>query len=329
MATHATTNTAVDDVFATWINKKFIADLEFELQHLKFCADAVIPDGYGANIAQFVDFTPPGRTGYASGSTALSEGTLTGNEITSITTTPTAITVAEYGEFLKITQLYELAAVSTTRARLEKRCLDGGAVSIDAVVRAAAVQSSNVVYALGVGQANYALGGTTTAPATVGTASAAMLVFCRKVLYDGLATGIKGVAGHPDGKYAAVITPKQELDIVTEITTNRIVWTNCVVNVPGITGQGAFVNGYLGTIYGVACYTTQNYQTQTLTSACDVGFVYAQDGVAAVSFGQMQPKIIVNEVNSPYKNLNTIAWHAYFGSKLVSSTRVVKFYSLS
>lgn len=320
---HITTNTAVDDTFATWINKKFIRDLTFDLQHQKFTAEATIPDGFGANIGRFVEFAPPIRTGYALGSTAITEASPTANEITSITTTPTNVTVAEYGEFLKFGQLYEMASVSTTRERTSKRLRDGGLVSIDTVVRGQSVTSTNVWYASAA-----AAGGSATA-ATPTVMGASTLIGGRKVLYDALVPTIEGVEGHPDRQYAAVLTPKQELDIVTEVTTSRIYWTNCVVNVPGALGQSKFVNGYIGSVYAVAVYVTQNYQTTTLTSASDIGFMYGADGVAAVGFRQMTPQIILNDLNSPFKNVNTIAWHLYFGAGLVSSTRVLKMYSLS
>lgn len=322
-----TGNTAMDDVFATWLNKNFLTDLQFELQHQRFTAKATMADGVGANIARFNEFAPPLRTGYASGSTALTEASTTGNEITSITTTPTNVTVVEYGEFIKVGKLWEHAAISGSREKIQKRMRDGGAVSIDTVVRLQANQSSNIFYAT-LAQT----GGSATAPATVGAASISMLLGGRKILYDALVTGIEGVPGHTSGNYAAVITSKQELDITTEVTTGRIYWQNCVVQVPGLEGQGRFVKGLIGDCYGISVYRTQNYGTQTLTSACDIGFLYGADGIAAVAFEDMEPQIILNDVNSPYKNVNSIAWHSYFGATLVQtsgSVRVLKMYSLS
>ena len=319
-----TTQAAMDDVFATWINKRFISDLTFALQHQKFTAKAEVPEGFGANIARFIDFAPPGRTGYATGSTAITEGATTANEITAITTTPTNITLAEFGEYIKVGTFYEAASVSGTREKIAKRVRDGAAVSIDTFVRTQSIGSTNVLFAT-LAQT----GGTATAPATVGNAGVALLINAKKVLFDGLATGFDDVAGHPSGDFAAVITSKQELDIVTEVTTGRIYWSNAVVNVPGAMGQEKFVKGYIGGVYGTSVYVTQNYATTTLTSACDIGYVYGDGGVAAASFGAMAPSVVLNDVNSPYKNVNSIAWHAMFGAALVSSTRVVKFYSLS
>lgn len=337
----STSNTSMDDVFSTWINRQFLTDFAFDLQHQKFTAAVVMTDGIGANQAQFVDWAPPlrgsatvGTGGYTNtGSTALTEATPTGNEITNVTTTQTLVPVLEYGEFIKVSKLWEHSAVSGSRERLTKRLKDGAVLSIDTLCRMRAATTSTIFYAIGndQGGASVPVGGSTTAPATVGNANIAALLSCRKILYDNQVPGIEGVEGHTDGNYAAIITPSQELQITTEVTTGRITWLNCIINVPGMDGQRRFVKGLIGDVYGVSVYRTQNYMTQTLTSACEVGFVYGADGVAAASFEQMQPQVILNDLNSPYKNVNTIAWHAYFGAKLVSSSnsRVIKLYSLS
>lgn len=323
-----TGNTAVDDVFATWINKKFISDLEYNLQHAKFTTDAEVPKGDGANIARFVEFAPPGanNTGVPySGSTtygSLTEASTTGNEITSITTNPTNITIAEYGEFIKIGQLYEYAAVGGTRAKLSKRLLDGAVFNIDGFVRSKAIQSTNILYAT---QAQD--GGVTTGPASLSALGAAAIIKARKLLSQGLATGFTGVSGVPDNMFAAVLTEQQQLDVVTEVTTLRVFWNNCVVNVPGAMGQEKFVKGYMGQIYGTATFVTNLFTTVSYTAAAQVGFVYGDGGVAAASFGTMKPQVILNDVNSPYKNVNSVAWHAMFGAELIASARVVKIYS--
>jgi hypothetical protein len=326
---HITTGTEADDVFAKWINRKFVSDLEYALQHQKFTLKGEIAKGAGANILRFVEFTPPtlGATGgvisySGAGQASITEASTTANEITGIQTTPTEATIAEYGEFLKIGQLYEYAAVSGTRERLSKRLRDGGAASIDTTVRLWAQQTTNKVFATAA-----ATGGVTTGPAAITALGASTLILARKTLFGGLAKGFDGIPGHPDGQYAAVLTPQQELDVVTEVTTSRVYWSGAVVNVPGKMGQEKFVNGYIGSVYGVATYVTQNYQTSTYTSAAQIGFVYADGGLGAASYGDMQPEIVINDVNSPYKNVNSIAWHAMFGGKLISSARVVMLYS--
>jgi len=326
---HITSNAATDDVFATWINRKFVSDLEYSLQHMKFTMKGTIQKGAGANILRLVDFAPPGPgaqgpvTSYTgTGTTALTEATITGNEITSVSTNPTNITVAEYGEFLKIGQLYEYASVEGTRERLRKRLLDGGNATLDSLVRVQAHTSTNLLCCTAV-----QTGGQTTIT-TATACGAAAIMQARKILFAGLCTGLSGVPGHPDGNFAAVITPLQELDIISEVTTLRVNWSGAVVNVPGAMGQEKWVKGYIGSIYGVSVYTTQNHITATNGTTNQIGYIYGDGGVGSVSYGDAAPEVIVNDVNSPYKNVNSIAWHAYFAAGLISSTRVVKMYSL-
>jgi len=326
---HITTNTSADDVFATWINRTFVSDLEYSLQHQKFTLKGNIEKGAGASVLRFVDFAAPNPaasgpiTSYSAGGQAnITEASVSANEITQIATNPTEITVQEFGEFLKISQLYEYAAVTGTRERLRKRLMDGANGSLDSAVRIAAQQTTNVVFA-----DTSVQGGSTTGPSSLGRIGAATIMFAKKTLFGGLATGFTGVPGHPNNHFAAILTPTQELDIITEVTTQRVYWNNAVVNVPGTEGVMKWVNGYIGSIYGVACYTTQNYSTVSYTASCTTGWVYADGGVGAASFNEMEPRIIINDVNSPYKNVNSIAWHALFNAKLISSTRVIRLYS--
>lgn len=329
MPTHLTTTTSPDatSVLQTWLNKKFVRDLEWQLQHQKFTTKAVIPENAG-NVGRFIAFAPPTKpSSYStSGATAfIPEGSVSSNEITAVTQSSTNITIAEFGEFTKVGTLYEYAAVAGTREELVKRLRDGAAFSIDTFVRSKAVTTTNSFFAT-----NNPGGGLTTSPATTPLLlGAAALMSARKLLYDVGAMGFDNVPDHPTGHYAAVITPKQELDIITEISTTRVYWSNAVVNVPGKMGQDKFVNGYIGSVYGVAVYCTNNYTTFNMTGSAEIGFVYADGGVGAMAFKDMKPEIVINDVNSPYKNMNSIAWHSFFGAGLIDGNRVVKLYSNS
>ncbi len=325
-------------VLNTWLNKSFVSDLDFELQLQKFTTKAIIPPGTGQK-GRFIVFSPPtthtGTAGSGSysglGSTALTEGLGTENEITSVGETSAVVTVAEYGEFVPVTSLWDYAAVAGARERIRKRLRDGAVYSVDNLVRYKAMTSTNILYCypsyLGSQSSGTTLGASFTR-ALGNQCNAAAIIHARKVLYAYTVQGLDGIPGHPDGQYAAVLTPLQELDIVTEITTTRVYWHGMVVNVPGALGQEKTLKGYLGSIYGVACYTTNAYSTAACTGAsAEVGFIFGDGAVGAMSIEDMDPKIILNEVNSPYKNRNTIAWHLFFGTVLIDGSRVVKLYS--
>lgn len=320
-----TSNTEADDVLTTWINKKFVSDLEWEVQYQKFTSKAIVPEGAG-NIGRFVEFSPPLlTTGYALGSAALTEGnTGSEHEITSITTAATNITIAEYGEWYRLGKLAAYAEAAGTAKRIQKRMNDGAALAIDSAVRAMALTSTNYVYATLAHP-----GATATVPATIGDLGASGLMAARSILYAAKATGFRGINGHPERQYAAILSPMGELDMTTEVSTTKITWADAVTNVPGKMGQEKWVNGYIGSVYGTACYVTQNYTTTTLTSVVDLSYVLADGGLGAMAMGDMQPQIIFNDVNSPYKNVRSIAWWCLFGTGLISGTRVIKLYHLA
>ena len=326
-----TGNTEADDVLTTWINKKFVIDLEWDLQYQKFVTKAIIPEGAG-NTGRFVTFSPAIlRTGMALGSAALTEGnTGSEHEITSITTGAKEITIAEYGEWYRLGKIASYAEASGTAGAIQKRMNDGAALCIDTICRTGALASTSYVYATHANATTAAgtQGAVTTAPATVGRMNASSLIFCHKVLKTKYAQGFKGVPDHPDGHFAAIITPTQELDMVTEVTTIRTAWAAAVTNVPGRMGQEKWVNGYIGSVYGTACYVTQNYSTTSLTSNVELAYVLSDGGLGAMAMGDMAPGIVFNDVNSPFKNVRSIAWHTMFGAGLIDTNRVLKLYTL-
>ena len=323
---HITTGTA-NSVLTTWLNRNFVIDLEFALQHQKFTTKAVIPKNSG-QIGRFIAFAPPTKyTSYAQGPTALTEGAVfsstDSHEITAITQSSTDITISEFGEWTKVGSMYEYASVPGLRAELLKRLRDGAAFSLDRYILVKALATTNILYA-DTTQQGASTSTTTGMTAVIGAAS---ITACTKVLFSNLARGFTGAEGVPENQYVAVITPDQEQDIVTEFTTQRMTWNQSVVQVPGGLGQEKWCNGYVGSVYRTAVVVTQNYTTMLITTSQEVAIVYSQGGVGAMAFQDMNPQIILNDVNSPYKNVNSFAWYCNFGAGLIDSNRVIKLYS--
>lgn len=309
-------------LLTTYLIKKFIPSLEAELQFQKFTTPAVIPEGNG-KIGRFNVFSNPPGT-----STPLTEGSTSGNEITTLTTTGTDCTIAEYGEFIKEPQLQNLAAQKGTRDELAMRFAYGGALALDTLVRAQAKLSTTAFYCTAV-----PLGGTTTASIPTSGYFSSVIGAAKQLRaasVDGVVVGARGFtgrAGHPDGDFAGIVTPQFEATMITEGTTGRITWQNAVVNVQGAMGQEKAIRGKMGGAYGTTLYRTQNYDQTTVTSLADNNYILSDGGIGAVAFGDMKASIVINDVNSPYKNVDSIAWHAYFGTGLISSARVVRMYS--
>jgi len=317
-----TSGGANTSLLTTYLLKKFIPALEDELQHQKFTTKATIPGGMG-KIARFNVFSSP-----AVNTTELTEGTVTGNELTTLTTTGTDATIVEYGEFLRCNRLMDYTAVSGTRSELSKRMAYGAARSLDSVVRAQAVLTTT-----GYNCIDELAGANTTLTTESQEGSAAAIIAVGAALRNNSARGFSGVSGHPSGAFAAILTPTFERDMVQEATAGRMTWAEAVTQVPGTLAQEKWVNGYMGSVYGTACYRTQNFSTSTLSAAAsEDNFVLAEGGIGAVSIIDAAPSIYVNsassgDVGNPYRNRNTIAWHAYFASALIDANRVVHLYS--
>jgi hypothetical protein len=109
-------------------------------------------------------------------------------------------------------------------------------------------------------------------------------------------------------------------------------WAEAVTDVPGVSGQGKWVNGFMGSVYGTACYRSQGLTEATVTNTTDENFILAEGGIGAVSIIDADPQIFVNtpsagDIGNPYRNRNTVAWHVYFATALIDSNRVIKVYS--
>jgi len=328
MAWESVVNTSL---LTTWLVKTFVPALEDELQLEKFCMKAEIPGGMG-NIARWNLFPSP-----AANPTALSEGTTTGNEISSLTTTGFDATIAEYGEFIVETNLQRFTQVSGSRNELRDRMSYGAARSIDTIIRSGPTSgpadnsgliSTTLDFYCGAGQA----GGSGTAAVTA-VGSAAAVIGSAKLLRDSAVRGFTNVPGHPSGHYAAVVSPRFELDMVTEASTGRMTWAEANTDVPGAMAQEKWVNGYMGSVYGTAVYRTQNFTQTALTSTSDNNYVMGVGGMGCVSVVDADPQIFINtasagDVGNPYRNRNTVAWHAYFAASLLDgNSRVVRMYS--
>lgn len=323
-------------LLTTYLIKKFIPLLTKDLQFQKFTQKASVPPGMGvtARWNKFSELT--GNT------TALTEGAFIGQSttgvadgaITTMTSTGVEATIAEYGQYIDSTSLQEYAAVKGSRDELVKNLSYSASLTLDTLVRLGQGGSNGANATTTAFYAGTAQDGGGTTAATPTACSAAALMGCRKVLRGNSARGLSGISGHPDGHFAAIISPQAELDLTTENTTGRITWSNSVVNVPGKMGQDKFVNGYVGSVYGVAVYCTQNFSNATVTSGSDVNYVLADNGLGALSIKDAKPTIFINtasatDTSNPYRNHNTIAWHSFFATRLLDSNRVVKLYTLT
>ena len=321
---NTTTNSSL---LTTYLQKDIIKTLEEELQCQKFCVKGDMPKQSGKTVRWNV-FGNPG-----SSTTALNpegaqpyDSPTTINE-TSISTTGTDATLAEYGEYIPFTKLSEITSAPGTREEIRKRFSFGGMKAVDTLIRNEALTTTTAFYA-GAGQT----GGSTTVAAPA-DGSAAAIMGASKELWDNAAIGFTGVPGHPGGELAAVVAPQTELDMVTEASTTRMTWKDAVVNVPGAMGQEKAIRGKMGSVYGTACYRSQNLSTTTVSSNLSYNnIIFSEGGIGCVAIDDMDPQVYVNEpgegsTDNPYRNRSTISWHIFFATALIDSNRIVRLYT--
>jgi hypothetical protein len=298
----AFSNAINTSLLTTYLIRKFIPALEKDLQMQRFTTKAMVPPGQG-NVGRFNVFSSP-----SAATSFIAEGTTTAGEITTLTTTPTNVTIREYGQFIKMTRLNDLSAVKGSRDEVANRLAYAAALTIDGLVYTRAKQALSVRDIIGASL---------------------------DVLRTNSARGFSGVAGLPDDELAAVVHPAAEADMVSEAatSTNKVVWSEIVKHVPGSMGQEKAIKGAMGSVYGTACFRSQNIGSTALTTntAYD-NVVFAEGGVGSVALEDMDPVIYVNtpssgDVGNPYRNFSTIAWHVFYGDSLIDSNRVVRLYS--
>jgi len=316
------------ELLTTYLIKKFVPALEYELQMQKFCQRATIPNMSG-KTARWNTFANAG----ASAAEALTEGTATEHSV-DIATTGVEGIIAEFGEFTKVNNLLELTAQPNTRSELADRMGYGGALTLDTIVRdgESTVTMTGAIDATIDFYCNTSSGGGVATAATPLAGSAAAIIGAAKLLRDNAARGFSGISGHPDGHFAAIVGPQFELDMVTEESTDRMTWAKAVTNVAGNMGQTKWVNGYMGSVYGTAVYRTQNLTQTTVTVSADNNYLIADNALGCLDLGDADPQIYINtasagDIGNPYRNANTVAWHAYFAAALIDANRIVRIYS--
>jgi N4-gp56 family major capsid protein len=313
-------NTTINSsLLTTYLIRKFIPALEKDLQLQRFTTKAMVPAGEG-KVARFNVFSGTGGN-----ITALTEGSVTDGAIT-VTSTGKDVTIAEYGEFITLTRLADLASVKGSRDEVANRLGYQAALTIDKLVRNVA-KGGTAFYA---GPSNGAAPLTTTETLSARDVVNASL---NKLASSDVA-GLRGVAGHPDDEFACVVHPEPEADMITEAatSTNKLVWSEIVKHVAGAGAQEKLIKGYMGSVYGTACYRSQNIDQTTVTVGAYNNLVIGDGGLGAVSLEDMEPTLYVNmpsagDVGNPYRNRSTIAWHVFFGTALIDSNRVVRLYS--
>lgn len=306
---------AVSGVWTTYINRGFVDGLKANLVFADYAEPASIPKGAGAYIARW---NLPGM--YNGTTTALTDGT-SGSSRALYTISNVEATIADYGEWFGVGSLAKDSAVSGTLDVYREQCEYAGATSIDLLIRNAAITSTNFLHAgdLTTGGATLAAGDDLTAQDLPVIAS-----FFRAQN----AKGWKKLSGD----YMLAINPDMELDLVTDVTTTRLSWSEVNKHVPAGFAQLIDNQRFVGRINGVTALRTTMIGTITEDVAAYQAVALARYGVGWLGLdgAAKKPMIKIKTEGGtfdPLDTLNTVGYKVRGVSALLDSNRALVVYS--
>ncbi len=321
-----TTNPA--DVLVERLRRQFIPFLRNKLRFADYAVPGAQPKGGGSKQLRWMLFNKitQDETG------GLTEGSASDGEITTLSVTTISTTVAEYGAWVKISSLADLAHTPETREQYAKGLAEHGARTLDSLLRNVADDSTTFLVS-----GETATGGGTLAATETAQAQDIAVLAGRFNQND--AEPVPGV-----GMYVCIVHGSVEQDLVTDVTTGRLSWSEVNKYVPGIDGQKKIIEGSPGAIYGMMVLRSNNITTTVLTSTITayVNIALADHGYGRASFDAMTPSGAKRGVKGPaliakqsgpqdtsqaLSMFSTLGWKFNSGQALLDSNRVIVFYS--
>ena len=314
---------AVSGVWTTYINKKFVDMLTPNKVIANFAEPAQLPKQAGGYVARW---NIPTRL--AGVTDTLVENSATDGEVTTVTITPVEATIAEYGQWMKVS---DLAADTNIRGTLDvyaEQFSDAAIDTIELKCKASALTSTNFLHAgdTAVNQATLTSGDTATAQEFVAIGG----------FFNGQnARGFSKIGG----RYAWFIHPDQEVDIQAAVTTDALSWSNVKMHTPeGYKEMNSLDTKMVGSLGQVCAFRTTNIGTVTEDVAAYQSFALARFGIGWVDLDNAKPQDMggnyikikrpgPNDTSQPLDMYQTIGYKIRAQSELLDSSRALVVYS--
>lgn len=257
--------------------KKLLTTLQPRLQLYKLGKKTALPEGFGVQ-AKWLIYTKIG-----SSTTALTEGT-NPTEIAFTTANVTA-SVAQYGQFSKVSDLLETTAIDNTIEQLAELFGKAGAETIEDLIATELDATLTGQWANKRANDN----------AVLATDVVSMKDFIRaminlKVLF---------VGPHEMGAYMAVLHPATEYDIISE--TNQGGWLDLASYAKeGGTGPSEAINGEIGKCYGIRFMTSDKMNAAANAGSVSVkrNYVVGQECFGVVELGKKSVDMIIKPADT-------------------------------
>lgn len=148
--TNTTGSAGLSPSMQTYYDKKLIKDMKPKLVHCNYGQKRPIPRNAGKTV-KFRKYTP-----FEAATTPLTEGVTPDGH--AITQTEISATVAQYGDYVRVTDLLDMTAVDPVISDSVELNADQAALTLDTVVREVMCAGTNVMYANGTSRADVAAG---------------------------------------------------------------------------------------------------------------------------------------------------------------------------
>lgn len=303
MAVQVSTQSSLAPEFQTYYDRVLLEALWPNFVHGKFGQKRPIPKNNGKTIQfrKFSKLTPA--------TTPLTEGTTpAGNslEVTAITAT-----VAQYGDFIEISDIVDLTALDPILTETAELLGKQAAETLDIIVRDVLVQGTNVQYANG-----------RTARNLVTSTDVLTVAEIRKAVRTLKAANVPPLKG---GDYVAIVHPYAVYDLQSDSA-----WQD----VKKYSDPSDMYDGEIGRLYGVRFVETSNAKVFTGAGAAGIN-VYATLILGADAYGVIDVagsgavQNIVKPFGSagtadPLNQRSTSGWKALFTAKILDDTRLVR-----
>lgn len=324
----AVLTTSPANVLVERLRRQFIPFLRNKLRFADYAVAGAQPKGGGSKQLRWMLFNKISQdeTG------GLTEGSGSDGEISALTVATITTTVAEYGAWVKISSLADLAHTPETREQYAKGLAEHGARTLDTLLRNVADDTTTFLVS-----GETATGGGTLAATETAMAQDIAVLAGRFNQND--AETVPGV-----GMYVCIVHGSVEQDLVTDVTTGRLSWSEVNKYVPGIDGQKKIIDGSPGAIYGMLVLRSNNITTTVLTNTITAykNIAIADHGYGRASFDAMTPRgarrgvkgpaLIPKQsgpqdTSNPLSMFSTLGWKFNSGQALLDVNRVILFYS--
>lgn len=292
-----------------YYEKKLLSTLEPRLQLYKLGKKQKLPKGNGKQV-KWLRYTK-----ISSSTSALTEGTAPA-EI-SFTTANVTATVAQYGQFSKVSDMLSDTAIDPVLQNLSERFGRAAAETVEDLI-VAELDSAGFVQRVN----NRADDDSIVAGDILNHSELLEAVISQKVAYIG---------PHEMGNYMAVLHPSCQFDILNETATGS--WVDVNKSIQGSSGQEKILRGEFGQLYGMRMLVSDKMTAAANMSSISVkkNYVIGEEAFGVVELDGDSIKMIINDhksggVANPLQQYATVGYKIHgFAAKYLdaSSKRVV------